>query len=550
MKARATNALRRPAAIVVTGVTLAALALMLLLLVPGRATRASTAVAARIPDRPDSTTALQVRQQATRQIATADSLLQLARSDAMAPEPEIIDTIPPHLIPRREELIAAVNGLSALISRTNSVPLPSSYRALGESPLMTGVPGVPELLDSLARVERERELLGAMTGADPMYISLTARAGEIGRSIAAAAVLRRAALRAELAPLLPARPPPRPVLVIDTLQVLAQREEARGYLLGADEELTRIRTRHAEIDELERRARELREVGAPLSATLAAAIVIGLALGFGLVLLLEMRVPRIADAREAEVTAGVRVMAIARPRIVIPERDRRRSDIAVPENLDPFAEHYRSIYLHITTREEPLTNLAITGDEPEVAALVGVNVAAFDVREARSAIVVDTDPLTAGVARALEVPSEPGLRDVLSGATAWTDAIQYVPIGRDQVLAVMPSGRRSGQPSPELAERVRADLTRLASRHDLIVFVTAVDQARVHPTTVLLSRDVVLCARLGHTRVKRLREMMKQLRAAEMTVHGLVLWGAEPPDLEKARGAVSVPRGAPEPAAV
>lgn len=550
MRARATNALRRPAAIVVAGVTLAALALMLLLLVPGRATRASTAVAARIPDRPDSTTALQVRQQATRQIATADSLLQLARSDAMAPEPEIIDTIPPHLIPRRGELIAAVNGLSALISRTNSVPLPSSYRALGESPLMTGFPGVPELLDSLARVEREREVLGAMTGADPMYISLTARAGEIGRSIAAAAVRRRAALRAELAPLLPARPPPRPVLVIDTLQVLAQREEARGYLLGADEELTRIRTRHVEIDELERRARELREVGAPLSATLAAAIVIGLALGFGFVLLLEIWAPRVADAREAELTAGVRVMAIARPRIVIPERDRRRSDIAVPENLDPFAEHYRSIYLHITTREEPLTNLAITGDEPEVAALVGVNVAAFDVREARSAIVVDTDPLTAGVARALEVPSEPGLSDVLSGATSWTDAIRYVAIGRDQVLAVMPSGRRSGQPSPELAERARADLTRLASRHDLIVFVTAVDQARVHPTTVLLSRDVVLCARLGHTRVKRLREMMKQLRAAEMTVHGLVLWDAEPPDLEKARGAATVPRGAPEPAAV
>lgn len=550
MRARATNAMRRPAAIIVTGVTLAALALMLLLLVPGRATRASTAVAARIPDRPDSTTALQVRQQATRQIVTADSLLQLARSDAMAPEPEIIDTIPPHLIPRREELIGAVNGLSALISRANSVPLPSSYRALGESPLMNGVPGVPELLDSLAQVEREREVLGAMTGADPMYISLTARAGEIGRSIAAAAVRRRAALRAELAPLLPARPPPRPVLVIDTLQVLAQREEARGYLLGADEELTRIRTRHAEIDELERRARELREVGAPLSATLAAAIVIGLALGFGFVLLLEMRAPRVADAREAELTAGVRVMAIARPRIVIPERDRRRSDIAVPENLDPFAGHYRSIYLHITTREEPLTNLAITGDEPEVAALVGVNVAAFDVREARSAIVVDTDPLTAGVARALEVPSEPGLSDVLSGTTSWTDAIQYVAIGRDQVLAVMPSGRRSGQPSPELAERVRADLTRLASRHDLIVFVTAVDQTRVHPTTVLLSRDVVLCARLGHTRVTRLREMMKQLREAEMTVHGVVLWDAEPPDLEKARGTATGPRRAAEPAAV
>jgi Mrp family chromosome partitioning ATPase len=383
-----------------------------------------------------------------------------------------------------------------------------------------------------------------------MYIALTARAGDIGRSIAAAAGRRRAALRAELAPLLPARPPPRPVLVIDTLQVLAQREEARGYLLGADEELTRIRTRNTEIDELERRARELREVGAPLSATLGAAIVIGLALGFGLVLLLEMRSPRVADAREAEQTAGVRVMAIAHPRVVVPERDRRRSDIAVPENLDPFAEHYRSVYLHITTREEPLTNLTITGDEPEVAALVAVNVAAFDVREARSAIVVDTDPTTGGVARALEVPSEPGLSDVLSGATGWTDAIQYVPIGRDHVLAVMPSGRRTGRPTAELAERVRSDLTRLASRHDLIVFVADVDEARRHPATVLLSPDVVLCARLGHTRIVRLREMIGKLRAAQMTVHGLVLWDTESPTLEKARGPAAAPQRAAEPAGV
>jgi hypothetical protein len=551
MKARATNALRRPAAIVVGGTIFAALALTLLLLVPGRATRASTAVAARIPDRPDSATTIQVRLQALRQIATADSLLQVARSDAAAPEPEIIDTLPPHLIPRRRELVAAVNGLSALISRATSVPLPPSYRALGESPAMAGVPEVRALLDSLASVERERELLGAsMTGADPMYIALTARAGDIGRSIVAAASSRRAALRAELAPLLPVRPPPRPVFVIDTLQVLAQREEAQGYLLGADEELTRIRERNAEINELERRARELREVGAPLSATLGAAIVIGLALGFGLVLLLEMRAPRVADARDAEQTAGVRVMAIARPRVIVPERDRRRADIAVPENLDPFAEHYRGIYLHITTREEPLTNLTVTGDEMEIAAVVGVNVAAFDVREARSAIVVDTDPTTAGVARALEVPSEPGLSDVLSGATGWTDAIQYVPIGRDHVLAVMPSGWRSGRPTPELAERVRGDLTRLASRHDLIVFVADVDGARLHPATVLLSPDVVLCARLGHTRIARLREMIRNLRDAGMTVHGLVLWDAEPPDLEKARGAAGPPRRAAEPAGV
>jgi Mrp family chromosome partitioning ATPase len=533
--ARASNALRRPAAIIVTGATLSVIVLALLLLVPGRATRASSEAVAQIPERPDSLPPLEIRSAALGSIATADSLLEIARREAAVPEPQIIDTIPPHLIPRREELANAISALTSLMNRAASAPLPSSYRALGEAPVMQGVPGVPALLDSLAVIEREREAFGAVSGADPLYIAFTARANAVGRSIVAAAEQRRSALRAELAPLLPQRPPPRQVVVVDTLPVLAEREEARRVLVGAEEELARIRARNAQIDELERRAMQLSEVGASLSATVTAALVVGLALGFALVLLAEMRKPRVSNRREAERVGGARVMAVVEPRAFVAERDRRRSDVALPEHIEPFAEHYRQIYLHLTGREEPLTTVTVTGDEPDVAAVVATNLAAFNVREARSAIVVDTDPLSASVSRALHVPSEPGLSDVLSGTAAWPDAMQYVTLGRDQVLAVMPSGRRSGQPSPDRAERVRSELSRLSARHDLIVFTAALEQARRHPTTVLLSSDIVLCVRIGHTRIKELRAMAVELREAGMTVHGIVLWDAEPPGLVKER---------------
>jgi Mrp family chromosome partitioning ATPase len=290
-------------------------------------------------------------------------------------------------------------------------------------------------------------------------------------------------------------------------------------------------------------------VGAPLSATVSAALVVGVALGFALILFGEMRRPRVAGVRDAERTADARVMAVARPRVFVAERDRRSVDVSLPENLDPFAEHYRRIYLHLTTREEPLTSITITGDDPEVAAVIALNVAAFDVREARSAIVIDTDPVAAGVSRALEVLTEPGLSDVLSGTSSWTDAIQYVPIGRDQVLAVMPSGRRSGQPSPDRAERIRSDLQRLSSRHDLIVFTSAFDQARRHATTVLLSPDVIVCATVGRTRISTLRTVVESLREAGMTIHGLVLWDADAPRLPRERISGKRP-GRPEPAPV
>lgn len=541
MRSRARNALRRPLAIAVSGTLLASVMLALLLMVPGRADRASSEAVERIPERPDSTAPLDIRARALTQLSAADSLLALARGQAMIPEPQVLDTFPPQVVARREELSGAIAQLNALISRAASVPLPASYRALGESPVMRGVPGVRGLLDSLSAVEREREAFGAVTGADPLYIALTARVGAIGRSVVAAAERRRAALRADLAPLLPPTPPPRPVLVIDTLRVHAQRDEARGLLLGADQELARVRERNAEIDVLERRARELGEIGAPLSATVAASLVVGLALAFAIVLFGEMRRPRVSGVREAERTAEARVMAVVKPRMLVVERDRRSVDVLLPEHLDPFADHYRRIYLHLTSREEPLTAVAVTGDDPEVAAVVAVNVAAYDVREARSAIVIDTDPMTAGVSRALETATEPGLSDVLSGLAEWTDAIQYVPIGRDQVLAVMPSGKRSGQPSPERAGIVRSDLQRFSSRHDLIVFTAPVDQARVHPSTVLLTRDVVVCASVGRTHINTLRNVAERLRAGGMTVHGIVLWDAEPPRLGRERLPVRTP---------
>jgi MinD-like ATPase involved in chromosome partitioning or flagellar assembly len=168
------------------------------------------------------------------------------------------------------------------------------------------------------------------------------------------------------------------------------------------------------------------------------------------------------------------------------------------------------------------------------------------VREARSALVVDADPVTSSVARALEIPNEPGLTSVLTASASTTDATVYVPVGRDQILAVIPSGRRAGRPTGGRVEKVRSDLDRLAARHDLIVFVAAVARAKDDPTTGLLTRDVIVCARLGHTRIRTLYAMLDRLRRAGMTVHGLVLWNAEPVRLRPVRTEARARRREPE----
>lgn len=541
MRARATNALRRPVALTAYGGAFAALALIALLFVPRQEGSRDPAALTEVPERPDSTTAARVRDQAQLQTARADSILTAARQLEVAPAFVPVDTLPPHLRARRDTLQTAIGRLDPLIARAQIAPLPSSYRVLGESPVMIGVPGVREMLDSLVIIERERESFGAVSGVDPMYIALTARVNAVGRSIITAAQNRRASLRGEYVRLLPPRPPPRPVLTVDTLRIHEERIEAAGYLLGANAELERFRERNREIDAIEARAREQRDVDAPFWATAGAALAVGLALAFALLLLWEMRDPRVADAQEAERVTRVRVMAIARPREVVPERARREADIGVPDVLDPFAEHYRRIYLHLTTRDDPVVTVTITGDDPDLAAIVAVNLAAYDVREARSALIVDTDPIAAGVARALNVPNEPGLSEVLLGELAWPDVMQYVDIGRNQTLAVMPSGRRAGKPQADRAAQVRAGLERLSGRYDLIVFTASVEQTGQEPSSVLLSRDVVVCARLGRTRIRALRSAVEQLRTAGMTIHGLLLWDAEPPNLP-ARARAARPR--------
>ncbi|MEX2326031.1 MAG: hypothetical protein WD553_04475, partial [Gemmatimonadaceae bacterium] len=191
MSARAKNALRRRARIaVVSGVAFVA-ALVTFVLIPRRATRVATAVEARIPDRPDSQPTLNARIAALATISQSDSLLALARREAAQALAQSIDTLPFYLIPRRDSLTARVAVLTRLIERAQSTPLPSAYRALGSSPEIRSAPIVQSLLDSLTLIERERQTFGALGGADPLAIALSARANSIGRSLVAIAVSRR-----------------------------------------------------------------------------------------------------------------------------------------------------------------------------------------------------------------------------------------------------------------------------------------------------------------------------------------------------------------------
>ncbi len=534
MAARARNALRRVLVFgIVGGVTFIA-ALIAFVVVPRSASRKALAVASRIETRSDSAPAVAARDRFLAQTNTADSIMNATRA-ALAPQPvAVIDTFPPAVRAQRDSLSAELTTLNRLIDRAENAPLPTSYRALAASPTVAADPRVRTLLDSLADIERERNAFGAVGGVDPVYLSLTSRATAIGREIKGIADAKRGEMRGKLALIRPTPAPVvKPVINVDTNQVLAQRTAAQRQYTVAMRQLDQIRQKNLRIDQETARARELANVGAPPWAMLAAAVVLALAVGFAASFGTELKRPHIADPREAEQVSNARVLTVIKPPEIVVERSRRQADVEAPPLIDVVSESYRTLYLHIASVEASVPIVTITGDDPGIVATVAANLAASAAYEARSTLLVDVDPTTCAVASVLRIRPDPGLGGIINGGATWPEAIVPTTIGRDRPLDVLPSGtRRSGMPETNVVEEVKKELARLQRRYDFIIIAAPTSYVQRSAASIIPAPDVILCARMAHTTIGGLKSAVEGLRAADMRIHGLVLWDAEMPQLE------------------
>ena len=532
-QSRSRNATRRFAVMGIVGGLVFIASLIAFVLVPRQATRAAVRVSATIEERPDSNRTVALRNRAAAQIAAADSMLEAARR-VIAPAPvAVIDTFPPEAIARRQALAAEVATLGRLIDRAENAPLPASYRALATAPSLAEDPVVRALLDSLLDIERERDAFGTVGGVDPVYVALTSRATAVGRSIQAIAESRRIAARQQLALLRPAAPPPPRRAQVDTTRFMAQRATNERIYGDAVRALAQMQAVNERIDQETSKARELANVGAPPLAMLAAALVLALTLGFGASLFLELRRPTIADSREAEQVTGVRVLSVIEPTEFTAERGRRLADVTAPPLIDVVSESYRRLYLHLAATEANVPVVTVAGDDAAIVATVASNIAAAAAFEARSTLLVDVDAATSTIGSIFRIPSNPGLAGIIDGRSEWAGSIVQTMIGRDRYLDVLPSGTKKPQvPEGSAAQRIRGDFARMERRYDLIVIAAPTAYVQRGPTSIIPGPDVVLCARVAHTRIARLKDQVQSLRAMDLRIHGIVLWNDDMPVIE------------------
>jgi Mrp family chromosome partitioning ATPase len=528
--ARTRNTLRHPLRLAAISGTVFTGALVLLILAPRDARRASREIVPLSTHWRDTVPLLRAVDSTSRRVAAAESTLAVRR--AMAARPAYVpppDTLPTAARAKRDSLTAASADLARLLERAENSPLPQSYRALGESPALAADARVRAMLDSLADVEREREDFGAGGGVDPIFVALTARATAIGRSIQAIAEARASAIRDSLAALRPA-PVSAPVVVtVDTLGPLARRDSALARHDSVAAALDEARRANVVTDRQLREARARANVVAPPMAILAASVVLGATLGFAVALMIEIGAPRVSDLQEAERVTGTRVLAVVRPREIPPERARRKADLRLPPLIDPTSDAYRLLASHASVSGATRAVVTVTGDVPSVTATIAANIAAVSANEMRSTMLVDADLEHRPVASVLRLPSTSGVASVLRGEVDLPAAAVQTLVGRDRWLEVAPSGvDHRGPITSREAEALRDAINRAARHYELTVIVSPFERAN----DVRVAPAVLVCAHVAHTLVATLRGAVAILRDSGAQIIGIVLWAADAPSLD------------------
>lgn len=547
--ARARNALRRPVFISTVSVLTFVASLLALIVVPQQARKAAAAMRPPAASRPDTEPTSAALREAERQVAAADSAVVFSRTElsqliAATAAVTATDTavggalLSAEVRGRRDSLAEQGALLGRLISRSENAPLLGSYRALAQAAPMQGDARVKPLLDSLVEIERERDSYSAVGGVDPVFVALTARANELGRNIEALAVARRTAIAAELsalappAPILPTAIASRPLP--DTLARVKDRDEARVTAAGVATRLARERTELLALDVREARASDLANVGASPSAMLAAALVFGAVLGFGVALFDEVRRPRVADGYEAERATGVRVLGEIRKLPLSPERGRRTIDHSGPSFLDPGADGHQLIYLTIATTGANTVMLTVTGDSPAISAVVAINFAAIAADEARETLLIDTDGASSTVTAALRIRPSAGFSGVARGQADWPQVIRSANLGRDRAIDVVASGE-GVVPVEEIDAALRLHADTLSRRYDAIVVVSALEHVLAGVPTAMPVPDVLYCVRSGQTSIAELKRSIEAIELSGAHTRGIVMWNAPDPMLAEHR---------------
>ncbi|MEP6765533.1 MAG: hypothetical protein ABJB66_14555 [Gemmatimonadaceae bacterium] len=547
MAARARNAAKRGVLIAAVGMLAVAATVLALILVPLEVDRAVHARLAALPPLADTVVLEAAADTARAHQKTADSTLrslQYASADSVVSVTSSASSnnssnIAPRVIDARREL-----GLR--ISRARTVPLVDSYRAIGESDFLREDSRVRALLDSLNEWNRQRDAYAAVGGgADARYVAMTGRLTSTGQQLIAIAEQRLATTASK---------PDTTRILTDTTSLaprlsfnvdsVAERvattslDSANARIVAADQSLANARKANSAAIADRARTEAQSTVIVPVVAMLLAALALGLAVGYGVALALEVKQPRIADAAEVERLTNARVIVHSTAsRAEVQARRRRQADEALFPVIDTVSEAYQLLHVTLTGFGDTAHAVRVIGDTGILSATVGINLAAAAAREARATLLIDADSDERLATKLLHIATKKGVAESTATPSELRSRIVRTKVGRDQYIDTLFAGRpKKATTSDESVNReqqnaLHDELQSLAREHDLTVILAS----RGSDSNVGLlpsANDAILCVRLGATKLNWLLQSAIQLRNSNLRLRAVLLWAATSPVLE------------------
>jgi tyrosine-protein kinase Etk/Wzc len=277
-----------------------------------------------------------------------------------------------------------------------------------------------------------------------------------------------------------------------------------------------------------------------------AAGVLGLLLGVGVALLRRVLNRGLEDTLEVEEVAGTPVYAVIlrSARQLVLQRFIRRGDrgphvLAMSAPDDLAVEGIRSLRTALLFHmgDAPNNVVMIAGPRSDIGkSFLSVNLAAVLAAAGKRVLLIDADLRRGDVHFYFGKRRDPGLHDVMSGAVPIENAI------RRQVLPnldLLTRGAISASPSEILmSDRLGRVIEPLAPLYDVVIVDTPPVLAATDSSVIgMHAGTTLLVLRHGQHSATELRESMRLLRGAGVSVSGIVLTDA--PQRSAAHGTYS-----------
>src|SRR4051812_12640956 len=262
--------------------------------------------------------------------------------------------------------------------------------------------------------------------------------------------------------------------------------------------------------------------GTGLRRSLELAVVIGLLLGFGAVMLAENGDRRIRVPDELEAMAEAPLLATIAPSAFSSRLETGRQDDEAFYMLHAALTYFNA--------ERPLRSVIVASPgEKEGKTTVAVRLALAAASAGLRVVLVDGDLRRGQVAVRLGIERQPGLGAVLAGERSVADALVEHPLSRSGAghLVVLPAGPPPPNPSALISsERMPLVLRQLEAESQVVIVDTPAALAVGDPLPLMSSvSGVILIARVGRSSRRAVQRLQRMIADTRGTLLGVVATG-------------------------